>query len=134
MSCARILAAAVIAIAAVAASSCSDGGGARAPAIAPQRWGDIEIKVETRPAPPQPGANEILVMATGPHGRPVHDLMILVRAGDQAPWTQAIQDGYVGVYRRALHLGPETTALEVQARSGDEQKVFSFPLAVGDRR
>jgi hypothetical protein len=133
MSRSRILAAAAIAIAAGATSACSDGGSTRAQAIASQRWGEIEIKVETRPAPPRPGANEILVMATGPHGRPVHDLMILIRAGEQAPWTQTIQDGYVGVYRRALHLGPGTTALEVQARSGDEQKVFSFPLAVGDR-
>ncbi|HEX7157078.1 MAG TPA: hypothetical protein VF229_07665 [Burkholderiaceae bacterium] len=133
MSRSRILAAGLVAIATGAASACSDGGG-REHAIAPQRWGEIEIKVETRPAPPRPGANEILVMATGPHGRPVHDLMILVRAGDQAPWTQAIQDGYVGVYRRALQLGPENSMLQVQARSGGEQKVFSFALAIGDRQ
>ena len=45
------------------------------------------------------------------------------------PWVQAIQDGFIGVYRRAVDIGDgETVELQVRLQQGKEQKVLLFPL------
>ena len=45
------------------------------------------------------------------------------------PWVQAIQDGFIGVYRRAVDIGDgETVKLQVRLQQGKEQKVLLFPL------
>ena len=88
--------------------------------IQPQKWNDIVIEVESRPTPIRPGMNEFLVIATLEHGKPVPDLIVSLRAEPNDEWQQAIQDGYSGVYRRALRL-PGTPNLYVQLRS---QHVF----------
>jgi len=107
-------------------ASCS---GDIAPASPPQHWKDVEIHIETRPTPPSPGVVEILIIVTGPHGEPVHDLIISMRTADGDPWVQAIQDGHIGVYRRAAKLATgERSVLQLQIQRGEELKLFRFPL------
>jgi len=94
-----------------------------------QKWQGIEIRVESRPSPPSPGMNEFLVMTTGEHGRPVYDMIVSLRTDDHDEWKQAIQDGQVGVYRRAAEVEPGTrSVLQVQIKHNGTESVLSFPL------
>ena len=44
-------------------------------------------------------------------------------------WVQAIQDGNIGVYRRAIDIGDgESIALQVRLKQGADEKVLLFPL------
>lgn len=81
------------------------------------------------PTPVKPGMNEFLVLTTLEHGKPVHDLIVSLRASQDDEWQQAIQDGFSGVHRRALYL-PGTPTLYVQLRKKrtDETVVLEFPL------
>lgn len=101
--------------------------------MAPQKWNDIVIKVETRPTPIRPGMNEFLVIATLERGKPVHDLMVSLKGVPDADWQQAIQDGHSGVYRRAVHV-PGTPVLYMRVRQfgADEEAVLEFPLIYAD--
>jgi len=113
---------------ALLAAGCAQPPGADTP---PQRWKDLDIRVETRPSPPVNGMNEFLIMATGERGRPAYDLVVSLRTADSDPWKQAIEDGQVGVYRRAalLDTAAHRTALQVAIRRGDSQGVLTFPLS-----
>ena len=94
-----------------------------------QKWQGIEVRVESRPTPPSPGMNEFLVMATGEHGRPVYDMIVSLRTDDHDEWKQAIQDGQVGVYRRAAEVEPGTrSVLQVQIKHDGTESVLRFPL------
>lgn len=94
----------------------------------PQKWQDAEVRVESRPSPPRPGVNEFLVIVTGKRG-PVHDIMVSVRTDDQDQWIQAIQDGEVGVYRRAAKVALGTrSVLQVQIKHNGAEGVLRFPL------
>lgn len=116
-----------VAVALLALTACSSEPGVSIP---PQQWKDFEIRVESRPPIPQPGMNEFLVIATETRGRPVHDLVVSLRASEDKPWRQAIQDGLSGVYRRALPVqNPQTQRLTVQLRQGTDETVLSFPLS-----
>ncbi len=108
-------------------TACSED---RAADMPPQTWREMEVRVESRPNPPHPGMNEFLVMVTDPRGRPAHDLIVSLRASEQDSWTQAIQDGQVGVYRRAVRVAPGAGAvLQVQIRrNGAGEDVLYFPL------
>lgn len=111
-----------------AVSAC---GGSQADDIPPQKWQDIDIRVESRPSPPRTGMNEILVLATGERGRPAYDLVVSLRTDDSDEWKQAIEDGQVGVYRRAVEVAPGTrSVLQVQIRRNDAESVLRFPLRV----
>lgn len=95
---------------------------------------DSEVSIESRPNPPAPGMNEILVMVTGDRGRPAYDLMVSLRTSDQDEWKQAIQDGLIGVYRRAVDVEPGTrSTLQVQIKHNGEQSVLRFQLPVAGR-
>jgi hypothetical protein len=99
--------------------------------IPTQHWLTNEVRVETRPSPPSPGTAEILVIVSDARGQPVSDLLVSLRTADRDPWVQAIQDGHVGVYRRAAHLDVgERSLLQVQIQRGETQDVLRFPLAV----
>lgn len=107
--------------------ACSVGN--EPPAIPLQHWQEMDVRLETHPNPPVAGLSEIVVIVTGPHGRPIHDLIISLRGKETMPWVQTIQDGYMGVYRRAVDIGSgDTVDLHVQLQRGDEQKVLIFPL------
>lgn len=110
-------------------AGCSDQ--AKQAPIAAQHWNDIDVRIETHPNPPQAGMSEIVVIVTGPRGRPVQDLLVSLRAAKAAPWIQAIQDGLIGVYRRAIDLGENDTAeLQVRLQRGTDEKVLLFPLTL----
>lgn len=107
-------------------SACGGRQDADAP---PQMLGDVEVRVESRPSPPRTGMNEFLVMVTGGRGKPISDLVVSLRTDDQDAWRQAIQDGQVGVYRRAAAVAPGTrSVLQVQIRRNGTESVLRFPL------
>ena len=78
--------------------------------------------------------NEFLVIITDRRGQPGWNYLVEVRSADVDPWKQAIQDGRVGVFRRAALVGPgERSALQVQVRRNDQQAILRFPLNLGGR-
>jgi hypothetical protein len=94
-------------------------------------WGSYDVAVELRPAPPRPGHNEVVVIITGEHHRPVYDALVSLRADSSQAWVQAIEDGHVGVYRRAVLFGAGTQAtLQVRLQRADVQSVLEFPVAM----
>jgi hypothetical protein len=98
-------------------------------AIPVQHWKNMEVHIETHPNPPLAGMSEIVVIVTGPNGKPAQDLIVSLRGNESMPWVQAIQDGFIGVYRRAVDIGDgETAVLQVRFQQGAEQKVLLFPL------
>lgn len=108
-------------------AACSDGGGTLS--IPPQHWKEMVVRIETHPSPPLAGMSEIVVIITGPHGKPAGDLIVSLRGSGSMPWIQAIQDGFIGVYRRAVDIGDgESVVLQVRLQQGTEQKVLLFPI------
>lgn len=110
-------------------SACSDES--EQISIPAQHWKDAVVRIETHPNPPLAGMSEIVVIVTGPRGRPIQDLTVSLRGKDSTPWVQAIQDGLIGVYRRAVDIGDdEAMILQVRVRQGTEEKILLFPLKV----
>lgn len=101
--------------------------------IPAQQWDDVVIRVESQPAPVVTGMNEFLVLATLERGKPVHDLIVSLRASEAQPWQQGIQDGHSGVYRKAVNVPAGVTELQVQLRRkrSENEVVLSFPLFPG---
>jgi hypothetical protein len=115
--------------AAISAGACSNSE--ETSSLGMRRWGQYEVAVETRPSPPREGHNEVVVIISGEHHRPVYDALVSLRTQASAPWVQAIEDGHVGVYRRAVNFGHGANAtLQVQLQRGDEQMVLDFPVAI----
>ncbi|MBA0902483.1 MAG: hypothetical protein ITD32_01695 [Candidatus Nitrotoga sp.] len=105
-------------------------GGSAVVDAPPQKWQDAEVRVESRPSPPRPGVNEFLIIVTGSRG-PVHNIVVSVRTDDDDQWVQAIQDGEVGVYRRAARVAFGTrSVLQVQIKGGGSEEVLRFPLSL----
>jgi hypothetical protein len=103
-------------------------GGDQVADTQPQKWQGAEVRVESRPSPPRLGVNEFLVIVTGERG-PIHDVMVSIRTDDQDQWIQAIQDGEVGVYRRAAKVAPGTrSVLQVQMKRNGAEGVLRFPM------
>jgi len=95
-------------------------GGERSTDAPPQKWRDMEVRIESRPSPPRAGMDEFLVMVTDGRGRPAYNLIVSFRTSDQNPWKQAIEDGQIGVYRRAVKIEPgANSVLQVQIRRKD---------------
>ena len=53
-----------------------------------------------------------------------------LRSSAQDPWTQAIQDGRVAVYRRALLIDKNHSTLQVEIQRGEERGYLEFALPV----
>ena len=109
-------------------SACTDE---QAVMLGPQQWEDLGIKVETRPSPIRVGMNEFIVIASRDEYKPGVGLVVNIRVGDNAKWRQAIQDGFTGVYRRAVRVDdPATQSLKVHLRrtEGDGETELVFPL------
>jgi len=79
-------------------SACSADQGWTPPA---QQWQNISIRIETRPTQLVRGMNEFLVIADRQQSGFSSDLMVDVRT-DHSAWKQAMPDGALGVFRRAL--------------------------------
>ena len=109
-------------------SACGEGADADIPV---QKWQNLVVQVETRPSPPETGMDEILVVVTDEHGRPGNGLVVSLRSSDQDRWVQAIEDGGLGVYRRAVELAPgERSVLQVQLKNKDTKGPLRFPLKI----
>lgn len=108
--------------------ACSDE---QAVVLGPQQWQDLEFRVEVRPSPPRVGMNEFIVIASREVYKPGVGLIINIRVGERAEWRQAIQDGFTGVYRRAVRVDdPQMQSLSVQVHrsNSEDATVLTFPL------
>ncbi len=108
-------------------ASCSlDGASWSAP---PQVWNDLSIHVETRPTVLRPGMNEFLIIANRQQHGFSSDLMIDVRT-ENSGWKQAMPDGALGVFRRALLVRDvQTDHLYVRLHRKGKQYEMVFALA-----
>ncbi len=106
-------------------AACSDP----IPKLPDQSWADIKVTVETRPPTLQSGMNEFIVLASRSSGIAAHNLIVSLRVND-GRWHQAIQDGHVGAYRRAVMVGnPKSDVLFVKIEDDNREGVLRFPLA-----
>lgn len=95
-------------------TACADE---KAVQLGPQQWQDIQFVVEPRPSPIRVGMNEFIVIATRERGMPGVGLVVSLRVNAEGDWRQAIQDGFTGVYRRAVKVEhPNSDVLEVQVK------------------
>jgi len=119
----------VIALMALAMTGCP-GGAVISPS---QQWEGMNFQIETRPPIVEPGMIEFLVLANRDRRR-AHDLVVNIRIGSTGRWVQAIQDGHVGVYRRAIRVNdPANDKLNVHVTWGDKETVLVFPLDFAQR-
>jgi len=104
--------------------------GGPTPVLPTQTWQGIHINVETRPERLGKGMNEFLVLASKTdRDIPVHDLIISLAINDSRQWQQAIQDGHVGAYRRAMRVtDPASDVLLVRIEQGKQSGILRFPL------
>jgi hypothetical protein len=110
-------------------AACTDAS--QQTSMPPQHWKTADIRIETHPNPPLAGMSEIVVIVTGPHGMPVGDLTVSLRAADSMQWVQAIEDGNIGVYRRAIDLGDKQAAtVQVRLQRGADETVLLFPMTL----
>lgn len=114
-------------LAAALLSACGDEQAVR---LGPQQWQELQFVVETRPSPIRVGMNEFIVIASREVYKPGVGLVVDLRIGEQGEWHQAIQDGFTGVYRRAIRVDdPQHDVLVVHVRRGEEEETtLRFPL------
>ena len=104
----------VLALFLLVLSGCADE---QAVLLGPQQWQDLEFVVEIRPSPIRAGMNEFIVIASRDVYKPGIGLIVDIRANEKMAWRQAIQDGFTGVYRRAVRVNnPQTDVLAVHVR------------------
>lgn len=94
-----------------------------------QQWNELSIRIETRPTVLKPGMNEFLVIANRQQRSFSSDLMVDVRT-ENSNWKQAMPDGALGVYRRALPVrDARLDHLYVRLVRNGEQHEMIFDLA-----
>jgi len=94
-----------------------------------QNWQDLSIRIETRPTVIRPGMNEFLVIANRQQRGFTSDLMVDVRTERSGAWKQAMPDGALGVYRRALpvkDIQSEHLYVRLQRKGEDGELIFSL--------
>ncbi|OIO70058.1 MAG: hypothetical protein AUJ56_06275 [Zetaproteobacteria bacterium CG1_02_49_23] len=107
--------------------SCSGNEQAWAPSA--QTWQDLEIKIETRPTQLRVGMNEFLVIANRQQRGFSSDLMVDVRT-DHSDWKQAMPDGALGVFRKALPVKDvQKDRLYVKLKRRGESTELMFALS-----
>lgn len=97
----------------------------------PQQWNDLSIAIETRPTVLRPGMNEFLIIANRQQRGFSSDLMVDVRT-ENSTWKQAMPDGALGVFRRALPVRDvQRDHLYVRLVRRGETREMMFDLAPG---
>src|SRR5271169_1192715 len=92
-------------------------------------WRDLHVHVESRSYGPIPGMKELLVFVNRNGVLPAWDCRVDLRTSDADPWKQAIEDGRVGVYRRAAKVDDgEHSMLQVRISAEGNETVLHFPL------
>jgi hypothetical protein len=95
----------------------------------PENWRDLQIHVEARSYSPIPGMKELLVFVNRNRVLPAWDCRVDVRTSDADPWKQAIEDGHVGVYRRAAKVDAhDHSVLQIWIRAEGSETVLRVPL------
>jgi len=95
----------------------------------PQQWSEFSIHFETRPEAVQSGMNEFLIIVNREGRRHIPDLLVHIRT-KHSKWRQAIPDGALGVYRRALLVGDiHSDQLQVRLRYHGKEGNLTFALA-----
>jgi hypothetical protein len=93
------------------------------------QWRDLQVHVETRSYGPIPGMKELLVFVNRNGTLPAWDCRVDLRTSDADAWKQAIEDGHVGVYRRALVVDQgEHSVLQVRIGVEGTETVLRIPL------
>ncbi len=106
------------------------GCGDPLPAFPTQTWEDIRVDIETRPPRVERGMNEFLIIATRGPRAPASKLIVSLRVNDEGPWVQAIQDGHLGAYRRAMPVSdPTTDVLYVHIEHDNRVGILRFPIS-----
>ena len=112
-----------------AAALALSGCGSETRDSATLNWRDLQVHVESRSYGPTPELQELLVFVTRNGAQPAWDCRVDLRSSDADPWKQAIEDGRVGVYRRAAKVdGSEHSVLQVWIHAEDSETVLRFPL------
>ena len=94
-----------------------------------QVWKNLYVTIETRPPTVQKGMNEFLVIVNEDQKRVAHDLIVTMQIKGQTKTHQGIQDGHVGVYRRAVNVSdPTTDILIVKIERDGEVGFLEFHL------
>ncbi len=108
---------------------CGCGGGTQDSPIV--HWRDLDVHVESRSYSPIPEMRELLVFVNRKSALPAWDCRVDLRTSDADPWKQAIEDGRVGVYRRAAKVDDrEHSVLQIWIRAEGTETVLRIPLAV----
>ena len=96
-----------------------------------QQWNTLQIALETRPHPVQPGHNEFLLHLTGPKGaRLAVGAVVRYRLHPDDDWIQAMPDGMSDVFRRALDVqDPKHAKLYVHLRFHGKKTQLVFDLS-----
>ncbi len=95
----------------------------------PQAWDEFNIHFETRPESVGQGMNEFLVIVNREGRRHIPDLLVHIRT-NSSKWKQAIPDGALGVYRRALLVtDTHKDKLYVRLRYHGKHGELNFALA-----
>jgi len=96
-----------------------------------EHWRDLQVHVESRSYGPIPGMKELLVFVNRNGVLPAWDCRVDLRTSDADPWKQAIEDGRVGVYRRAAKVDAgEHSVLQVRISAEGNETVLHFPLTL----
>jgi len=97
----------------------------------PQAWQDITIRIETQPSPIRRGMNEFILIANHQQRGFVNDLLVEVHTNGSG-WKQAMPDGALGVFRRALPVGDvQQDHLYVRLTRRGQHGDMKFALAPG---
>jgi hypothetical protein len=94
-----------------------------------ENWRDLQVHVESRSYGPIPEMKELLVFVNRNRVLPAWDCRVDLRTSDADPWKQAIEDGHVGVYRRAAKVDErEHSVLQVWIRAEGNETILRIPL------
>lgn len=105
------------------------------PRSPPQKWENLDVWIESRPPKIEPGMIEFLVIINRDGRKVASDVLVYLQIGEDGRWVQAIQDGHVGVYRRAMRVvDPNRDILNVQLKRGEQETVMHFPLNFGETK
>ncbi len=102
------------------------------PTLPIKHWGDIEVTVETRPPKVKVGMVEFVVITATKGVKPTNELVVSLRMEGREKWHQAIQDGFLGVYRRVVNVrdpAKDVLAVKLRVKRTDDEKILYFPLA-----
>jgi len=92
----------------------------------------IEVTIQTRPPQIKAGMIEFMVLAAVEGRKPANELVVSLRMEGSEKWNQAIQDGFLGVYRRVVKVrdpARDVIAVRLRVKKSDDEKILYFPLA-----